>query len=74
MAENLDYKKASEEALNLVEESFIDGAQAMLHYLQANATECFGRDNCLICQTGKKFFKLKHRDSLRLSSGGTKEC
>jgi len=34
MEQNLDYKKACEEALDKMEEEFIRGAEALYHYLQ----------------------------------------
>ena len=63
MKENLDYKKACEEALNSMEEEFTNGAKAMLEFIQRNGTGCLGiKCNCVICNTGNKFlWRLKHK-------------
>lgn len=58
--ENLDYKKACEEAINSLEEEFKNGAKAMLSFIQREANGCLGLScNCIVCEAGKKFLRQR---------------
>ena len=45
------------EVVDLLETEFYRGAQAMLSFIQKKGTECNGKDDCVICQTGNGFFR-----------------
>jgi len=60
--EEIDYKKACEEALNSLEQEFENGAKAMLNYIRREGTGCLGINcNCVICEAGKKFLRRKKK-------------
>ena len=61
MEQELDYKKACEEALNSMEQEFENGAKAMLRYIQEKGTCCYGSDNCVICEAGRKFLRRRKK-------------
>ena len=56
----IDKKKDEviEELMKMIEEEFINGAEAMLNYLKREVTGCYNKnDNCLICTSGNRFLK-----------------
>jgi len=62
MEQNLDYKKASEEALNSMEEEYWNGAKSMFNHLRAEVTRCNGKDNCAICNSAYKFLNGRNNE------------
>jgi len=72
--DKINYKKACEEAINSLEEEYKNGAKAMLHFIQREATGCLGiKCDCIICNAGNKFLrKRKYNSSLNHSSGKVK--
>ncbi len=49
------------ECLKYMEEEFVNGAKAMLHYIQDEGTGCDRQDNCVICKAGNKFLEMKRK-------------
>ena len=69
--ENLDYKKACEEAIDSLEEEFKNGAKAMLSFIQREATGCFGLNcNCIVCEAGKKFLRKRFHNQGKTKPSG----
>lgn len=50
-----------QECLKYMEEEFVKGAEAMLHYIQDEGTGCNRQDNCVICNVGNKFLEMKRK-------------
>ena len=44
-----------------MEEEFENGAKAMLRYIQEKGTCCYGSDNCVICEAGRKFLRRRKK-------------
>ncbi len=60
--EEVNKDNAIEDLLNSRDDEYIIGMSAMLHQLQENATNCNGKDNCLICEVGNKYLKKRTKE------------